>query len=220
MIPDGADKDGHSLRMLLHVGIKQFPPEVAYDFLLDKDRMVGAMAAQRLQMEPTPGERTFNYAVKLAGHKNAWHRELAAFILGQLCPPDNPYKDRSVPILETLAQDFEPAVRGAAIVSLGHLESKASKELVLAALNDSDAGVVGCASFALWAIGRTKADQEKLHAAVNRFDERTRKTIDLWEEWRSFSRPFSGFRMFADSAMGASCCRGITSGTIDPQPPY
>jgi hypothetical protein len=40
MIPDGSDKDGHSLRMLLQVGIRQFPAEVAYDFLLDKDRLV------------------------------------------------------------------------------------------------------------------------------------------------------------------------------------
>src|ERR1700722_8905711 len=111
MIPDCTDKDGHSLRMLLRVGLKQFPLEAVFSFLLDKDRMVGAMAAQRLQMEPTLGERTFNYAVELAGHKNAWHRELAAFILGQLCPPDYPYKDRSVPILESLAQDAQPPVR-------------------------------------------------------------------------------------------------------------
>jgi HEAT repeat protein len=182
MIPDISDKDGHSLRMLLHVAIKQFPPEVAYDFLLDKDRLVGAMAALRLQMEPSLGERTFNYAVELSGHKNAWHRELAAFILGQLCPPDYPFKSRAVPVLESLVRDSEPAVRGAAIVALGHLESKASKELVLAALNDPDAGVVGCASFALWAIGKTKADEDKLRAAVNRFDEKTRKTIDLWDD--------------------------------------
>jgi len=182
MIPDTSDKDGHSLRMLLYVAIKQFPPEVAYDFLLDKDRLVGAMAANYLMGERSLAERTFKYAVELAGGKNAWHRELAAFILGQLCAPDNPYKDRSVPILESLARDSEPAVRGAAIVALGHLQSEASKELVLAALNDPDPGVVECASYALWAIGRTKADQEKLHAAVNRFDEKTRKTIDVWED--------------------------------------
>lgn len=73
-------------------------------------------------------------------------------------------------------------MRGAAIVGLGHLKSKSSKKLVLAALNDPDAGVVECASFALWAIGRTKADQKKLHAAVKRFDGKTRKTIDLWDD--------------------------------------
>jgi hypothetical protein len=182
MIPDTSDKDGHSLRMLLQVAIKQFPPEVAYDFLLDKDRLVGAMAAQHLQMEPSLGERTFTYAVELSGHKNAWHRELAGFILGQLCPPDYPYKNRAVPILESLVRDLDPAVRGAAIVGLGHLKSKGSKKLVLAALKDLDAGIVGCASYALWAIGRTKADQEKLHAAVHRFDEKTRQTIDLWDD--------------------------------------
>jgi HEAT repeat protein len=182
MIPDGTDKEGHSLRMLLQVAIKQFPLEVAYDFLLDKDRLVARMAASRLMGERGLAERTFKYAVELANGKNAWYRELAAFILGQLCAPDNPYKNRSVPILESLAQDSKPAVRGAAIVALGHLRSEASKELVLTALNDSDEGVVGCASYALWAIGRTKADQEKLHAAVNRFDEKTRKTIDLWED--------------------------------------
>lgn len=69
MIPDGSDKDGHSLRMLLYVAIKQFPPEVVYDFVLDKDRVVGAMAAQHLQMEPNLGERTFTFAVELSGHK-------------------------------------------------------------------------------------------------------------------------------------------------------
>jgi HEAT repeat protein len=182
MIPDGSDKDGHSLRMLLHVAIKQFPPEVAYDFLLDKDRLVARMAASRLMGERSLAERTFKYAVELAGGKNAWLRELAAFILGQLCAPDNPYKDRSVPFLESLAHDSEPAVRGAAIVSLGHLESKASKDLILDALNDPDPGVVDCASYALWAIGKTKADEDKLRAAVNRFDEKTRKTIDLWDD--------------------------------------
>jgi hypothetical protein len=54
--------------------------------------------------------------------------------------------------------------------------------LILALLNDPDAGVVGCASFALWAIGRTEADQKKLHIAVSRFDAKTRKTIDMWED--------------------------------------
>ena len=182
MIPDGSDKDGHSLRMLLQVGIKQFPAEVAYDFLLDKDRLVATKAASRLMGEKSLAERTFKYTVELARSKSAWHRELAAFILGQLCSPDYPYKDRSVPVLETLARDPKPAVRGAAIVGLGHLESKASKKLILAVLNDPDAGVVGCASFALWAIGRTKADQKKLHIAVSRFDAKTRKSIDMWED--------------------------------------
>ncbi len=168
--------------MLLQVGIKYFPPEVAYDFLLDKDRLVAAKAASRLHGERGLAERTFKYAVELAGGKTAWYRELAAFILGQLCAPDYPYKDRSVPILETLAKDPKPAVRGAAIVGIGHLVSKTSKKVVLAALSDPDAGVVECAAYALWAIGRTKADLKKLHAAVNRFDEKTRKTIDTWED--------------------------------------
>jgi HEAT repeats len=79
------------------------------------------------------GERTFKYAVELASGQNAWYRELAAFILGQLCPPDYPYKTCSVPILETLAKDPKPAVRGATIVGLGHLKSKASKTLVMGA---------------------------------------------------------------------------------------
>jgi hypothetical protein len=182
MIPEGTDKDGHSLRMLLHVALKQFPLDAIYDFVTDKDRVVAVLAAQRLQMEPKLGERTFDFAVKLASEKNAWHRELGGFILGQLCPPEYPYKDRSVPILESLAQDSEPAVRGASIVGLGHLRSKSSKRLILDALRDSDAGVVDCASFALWAIGRSKADREKLLEAVKRFDEKTRATIDLWEE--------------------------------------
>jgi HEAT repeat protein len=79
-------------------------------------------------------------------------------------------------------RDSDPAVRGVAIVGLGHLRSKTSKALILDALNDPDPGVVDCASFALWAIGKTKADEDKLRAAVNRFDEKTRKTIDLWDD--------------------------------------
>lgn len=181
MIPDCSDKDGHSLRMLLQFAIKQFPPDVIFEFVLDKDRIVGAKAASHLMNNRDLAERTFNYALELAGHKNAWHRELAGFILGQLCAPELPYKDASVPILESLAQDPQPPVRGAAIVGLGHLESKGSKQSVLAALNDPDAGVVNCASFALWAIGKTKADEKKLRDALNRFDERTRRTIHLWD---------------------------------------
>ena len=68
MIPECSDKDGHSLRMLLHVGIKQFPLDAVFGFLLDKDRLVGAMAAQRLKMAPTRGDQTFSYAVELASH--------------------------------------------------------------------------------------------------------------------------------------------------------
>jgi hypothetical protein len=182
MIPDGSDKDGHSLRMLLQFAIKHFPREAVFDFVTDKDRIVGTMAAQRLQMESKWGERTFEFAIDLASHKSARHRELAAYILGQLCLPDYPYKRRSLPILESLARDPEPAVRGASIVAIGHLRAKSSKGLVLGALDDRDAGVVDCASFALWAIGKSKADREKLRAAVKRFDEKTRAAIDLWED--------------------------------------
>lgn len=49
-------------------------------------------------------------------------------------------------------------------------------------LNDPDAGVVDCASFALWAIGKSKADEKKLRDAVNGFDEKIRRTFDLWED--------------------------------------
>jgi hypothetical protein len=54
--------------------------------------------------------------------------------------------------------------------------------LILDAPHDQDAGVVDSASFALWAIGKTKADDEKLRAAIQRFDEKTRATIHLWED--------------------------------------
>jgi HEAT repeat protein len=168
--------------MLLHIAIEQFPPDTVFAFVTDKDRIVGVMAAQRLMTDPDLAQRTFEYAVELAGRKNSWHRELAAFILGDLCPPELPYKDEAVPILESMARDTKPAVRGAAMSALGRLRSVSSKGLILAALDDADAGVVSCASYALWAIGRTKADQARLRAAVSRFDKKTREGIDLWDD--------------------------------------
>ncbi|HKV54514.1 MAG TPA: HEAT repeat domain-containing protein [Candidatus Binataceae bacterium] len=182
MIPDGTDKPGHSLKMLLQFAIKQFPGEVLFDFVLDKDSIVRTMAARRLQNEPDLAERTFAFACTLAQQKRGWQKEIAAFILGQLCPPNYPFKDKSIPVLNSLAKDPEPAVRGAAIVGLGHLGAVESKELVLIALNDPDPGVVGCASYALWALGKTAADVDKVRAARNRFDEKARLTIDLWED--------------------------------------
>jgi hypothetical protein len=118
MIPDTSDKDGHSLKMLLQFAIKHFPPDTVYDFVTNKDHLVGAMAAQRLQMKPNLGERTFNYAVEMSRHKSAWHRELAGFILGQqLCPPDYPYKSRAVPIFRSCEIRIPPCAESLSLAS-------------------------------------------------------------------------------------------------------
>ena len=183
MIPDGSDKSGHSVRMLLQFAIDRFPEKTVFDFVTDKDRIVAAMAARRLQADrKLRAERAFHFTVELARHKNAWHRELAAFILGQLRTPDYPFKAESIPILESLARDPDAEVRGEAIISLGRLESGSSKQLILEALNDPDPGVVECVAFALSCVGRSEADMQRLRKAVRRFDEKTQKTIDLWED--------------------------------------
>ena len=182
MIPATTDENGHSLKLLLHLAIQQASPDAVFRFANDQDAIVRAIAARRLATDKLLEERAYRFALELSDDPKSKRRELSAYLLGQIGTPKYPYKTESVAILEKLAKDRSAAVRGAAIVALGHLEAKSSKTLILESLDDPDAGVVDSASYALWAIGRTEKDKRRLCAAVKRFDSKTRQTIDLWDD--------------------------------------
>jgi hypothetical protein len=131
VIPDTTDRSGqHSLRLLLRAGIERFPDEVALNFLYDKDRIVAAVTAQMVRTLSKFVDRAFAEAVKLSEDKAAFRRELSAYILGQLGPPEFKYKDQSVPILTRLCTDTSGDVRGGAIVALGHLKAENCKDII------------------------------------------------------------------------------------------
>lgn len=158
-IDSGTDKPGHSLRMLLHLALKTLPDDAVYDLLYDKDPAVATMAARHLQNKKDSGQRTFSEAIKLCKSSQGRHRELGAFILGQLSAPRHPYKKQSLSLLDKLSQDQQSAVRAAAIAALGHLKARSHKQVIINALADDNKGVVQCAVYALWALGLTGTDR-------------------------------------------------------------
>jgi len=168
--------------MLVRQALKSFPIKSLYEFAKDKDAIVRTIAAQCLQLNKEAADKTFDFALQLTKSTNAEEREIAAYILGQLCPPDYPYKDRSLRVLEELAKDPVAMVRATAIASLGHLKSSTSRKLILESLCDPDSDVVYCAASALWAIGLSSTDKNLVQKMSRKFDKKTQKSIEVWIE--------------------------------------
>jgi HEAT repeat protein len=168
--------------MLVHHALKDFPAESLYKFAKDKDEIVRTLAAAHLMSKRRLGEKTFAFAVNAAKAEKAHYREIGAYILGQLCYPDYPFKKRSVPILEKLSKDSNANVRAAAIAALGHLEVSSAERLIARALKDADPGVVLCATFAIYCLKVTGKYERRVREVVARFGKKTRNHIERYLE--------------------------------------
>jgi HEAT repeat protein len=148
MIEITSDEPGHSLKTLLWQAVKLYDTKALLPLLRDKDSLVRTTVARELQVRGDV--LTFDEAMVMGHSKKASEREIAAFLLGQLGTPNFPFKERSIPVLETqLEKDKNAAVRATAAASLGHLQSESSVPLLINASTDAHADVRIAVAFAL-----------------------------------------------------------------------
>lgn len=137
-----------SLRLLVFQALKGYETKVLFQFLGDRSSIVRTAAARELQMRG--GNDVFQKGVELLGSKSAVKREIGAFLLGQLGTPNMPFRDETIPLLESrLREDPFPAVREAAAAALGHLHAVQSVDALISAADDETAQVRAAIAFSL-----------------------------------------------------------------------
>ena len=112
--------DCESYDRLVWKGINSSSIEEIYGFLIDVDYRVRTLASQVVQIE-YPTKKSFQKAKKMTKSKKWEHREIGAYILGQLGTPKTPFIKQSLPILVNLFDDKNEDVISSAISSVGHL---------------------------------------------------------------------------------------------------
>lgn len=116
---DPIDSSSSTIRLLASEALKLWPLDAIYNLLFDDDYVVRTLAARQLQLR---GDKDiFDKMVALSSSPTAFHRELSAFVLGQLGAPTMPFRNLSIPILLRLIADDYPEVRAFAASALGHL---------------------------------------------------------------------------------------------------
>jgi HEAT repeat protein len=110
-----------NLRVLASQAIREYPTAALFPMLKDTNQIVRTLTARELQIRG--GEEVFLYAIEMIKAPRFEHREIAAFLLGQLGTPNLPYRDRSIPILSQLLNDDYYEVVSAAVAALGHLKA-------------------------------------------------------------------------------------------------
>ena len=144
-----------TLRLLAYQAVKAYPTSALLPLLEDTSSIVRTAAARELQMRGEEG--VFAHGEVLLRSPKAPHREIAAFLLGQLGTPQFPFKERTVPLLErSLATDPSDAVREAAAAGLGHLNAEESIPILLKAAQDQNPGVRAAVASSL---GRFRHDK-------------------------------------------------------------
>lgn len=155
MIDSGIDQPGHSLRTLVYAGLKTFKLQGLIALLRDRSSLVRTAAARELQGRG--GRTVFLQGCQFLRSRKVVDREIGAFLLGQLGYPDMPFKAETVPLLEhALAHDASADVRAAAAAALGHLRSKESLDVLVAAAEDPVPDVRATVAYALYMLPRTK----------------------------------------------------------------
>jgi HEAT repeat protein len=148
MIDSSTDRDGHSLHLLVWLGLRRFPTLALFQFLSDPDVIVRSAAARELQIRG--GKRVFERTRQLLVSEKKNLRELAAFILGQLGTPKRPFKQESTHLLlKVLRSETNAAVRATAISSLGQLRATGSIKHIIGFAYDKTPSVRGSVAFAI-----------------------------------------------------------------------
>lgn len=131
----GIDRKGHSLRTLVYQALEKYSTSSLLPLLRDRNAIVRTAAARQLQMRPD--HKIFYHGVELASSKKRSDREVAAFLLGQLGTPHQPFRAESIPVLEKLCSDHAYEVRLAAVAALGHLKAVEAASTLKRAKRDS-----------------------------------------------------------------------------------
>lgn len=148
MIDISTDRDGHSLRLLVWLGLRRFPTLALFQFLSDPDVIVRSATARELQIRG--GKRVFEKTKQLLVSDKKNLRELAAFILGQLGTPKRPFKAESTQLLlQLLRSETNATVRATAIDSLGWLHTTRAIKNIVSFAKDRSPAVRGSVGFAV-----------------------------------------------------------------------
>src|SRR5687768_4571620 len=119
MIDDDFGESGATLRMLVFQAKKGWSTNALLQLLRDEDSIVRTAVAREPQIR---GESPiFGQVRDLIGSDQAYLREIAAFVLGQLGTPSMPFKQESIPLLLPLAADDDADVRSSVAAAFGHL---------------------------------------------------------------------------------------------------
>jgi HEAT repeat protein len=162
---DDKDISDSTLRFILWRALQSYSTQELLDLLLDEDPIVRTAAAKQLHLRSEPS--IFNKAYELSLHQRDEVREISAFVLGQLGTPNQPYKERSIPILIALLNnDSSHEVRAAAAAALGHLNANQATADLLKAARDPNDDVRTCVAFALGSLNPTKEIEEILNQLI------------------------------------------------------
>jgi HEAT repeat protein len=110
---DNIEVTESQLRRVLMRLISNLPEKELFECVLDEDIILRTSAAQQIQIRGT--NAGFEFAMSLVNSLRFENREIAAFILGQLGPPDCKYLKRSVEPLLKLLSDPYYEVRATAV---------------------------------------------------------------------------------------------------------
>ncbi|WP_457337832.1 HEAT repeat domain-containing protein [Rhizobacter sp. P5_C2] len=129
-----------TLRLLVFQALQQYSEEALLPMLEDGSSIVRTAVARELQLRG--GERTLTRTVALLTSPKVSNREIAVFLLGQLGTPHFPFKQQTIPLIESrLIEDQSEGVREAAAAALGHQADAASVPALLRAATDPSGSV-------------------------------------------------------------------------------
>jgi HEAT repeat protein len=161
---DNLDASVSLLRVLVAEGLKCWSSEALIEVVQDKSVIVRTAAARELHMR-SDIDTIFEKMVVLTSNGNAYVREIAAFVLGQLGSPAMLKRGDSYPYLVKLLSDEDEDVRAAAAAGIGHLSFKkmppVAEDGLIALSGDRSKKVRAAVAFAL---GNSSGKEEVLAA--------------------------------------------------------
>jgi HEAT repeat protein len=125
---DHLDASHSKLRFLLTRTLKLVPESELFEFVQDSDIVLRTSAARELQMRGT--QKGFGFSISLTKSIRFEDREIGAFILGQLAPPNFEFFDSTVGPLLSLFLDPYYEVRAAAVGAFGFLAPARQNEVI------------------------------------------------------------------------------------------
>ncbi|WP_082124159.1 HEAT repeat domain-containing protein [Lysobacter capsici] len=159
---DNVDFSKSTLRLLVYQALKFYSLDSLHSLINDSNAIVRSAVARELQVRGD--ESTFDFLLSLVNDPRKSAREICAFALGQLGTPNYPFREKTLPLLASLAQDLSFEVRSAAISGLGHLRANECIDILVTAADDVSAVVRASAAAAL---GNVASDSVVLNALNN-----------------------------------------------------
>jgi HEAT repeat protein len=153
---DSLDASHSRLRLLLSRMLMHLPESELYDCVHDSDIVLRTIAAREIHTRGT--QSCFEFAISLTKSKRFENREIGAFILGQLAPPNFQFFNASLDPLLALLKDNYYEVRTAAVGAFGFLAPARQTEVIeivdkiIPLISDSEATVRQALAYSLGAI--------------------------------------------------------------------